>query len=143
MLALSPQEHVNISAVMHYRMEFGKNHVYKLQSRPEDDLREGMKLPPHRRGKILFGDDVTYARLVHAFKNGAEIHTTSLSDQFTYEQFFDMHGESALILFYIDQKGRVLIASDESEITPEPGWSVISLIMDNHISADEPLTVKA
>ena len=45
MLALSPLENVNLSAVMHYRMELGRNNVFIIQSKPQEKVSERVKIP--------------------------------------------------------------------------------------------------
>lgn len=127
MLAMSPYESENIAAVMHYRMELGKNSVYVIRSRGEERVSKPMKIPTQRRGTFLFDQDITYANLSAELSSGGEIKTTRFTDQFSYDDFIEMHGESASTLFFIDAKGRVHVAGEGNNIKIEPGWLAISL----------------
>jgi hypothetical protein len=128
MLALSPYETENIAALMHYRMELGRNSVYMLQSnRPNElgDIEAGVSV--ERKGKVLFGSDVTYGFLFDALTAGGEIKTSTLTEEFTYEMFVEQYPERIVQLFLIDTKGRVTIRGDNDRMRPEPGWAVIAL----------------
>jgi NhaP-type Na+/H+ or K+/H+ antiporter len=128
MLALSPNESENIAAAMHYRMEFGRNKVYVLQSRPGERLEEEMKFPFQRRGNVLFGSEVTYGFLADALAGGGKIKTTKITDKFTFEMFESQSGQQILPLFMIDAKERVLVKGENNKVHPEPGWAIISLL---------------
>lgn len=140
MLALSPLEHVNVAAVMHYRMELGKNKVFVVLSRPEKEEGDKMKLPPSRRGEVLFGRDVTYDQLDGLLAGGGEIRTTKITQRFTCEMYRDMHGDRVVPLFLIDPKGRVHVVTNSGTVCPEPGWTMISLFETRKSAAVEPPT---
>lgn len=128
MLALAPYESENISAVMHYRMELGRNSVYMLQSnRPEEQGETEPGVAVERKGNVLFGNDITYGFLFDALTAGGEIKSSTLSEKFTYETFVEQAGEQVVQLFVIDTKGRVTIRGDNGRVRPESGWAVITL----------------
>jgi len=127
MLALSPFESENVAAVLHYRNELGRNNMYVIQANPVHKVLESKKLPASRRGKLLFGKDVTYAQLAYAFSGDGEIRTTKLTEQFRYEKFKSLHGDKVLLLFMIDPKGRVHVCNGGDDVEPQPGWALISL----------------
>ncbi|GAB6194092.1 cation:proton antiporter [Desulfocastanea catecholica] len=128
MLALSPYASENIAALMHYRMELGRNSVYMLQStRAEEQDDKEMGVPTERKGKVLFGSAVTYGFLFDALTGGGEIRTSTFTEQFTYEMFVEQAGEQIVQLFVIDAKGRVTVRGDNDRVRPEPGWAVIAL----------------
>ncbi len=128
MLALSPYDSENIAALMHYRMELGRNSVYMLQSnRDEEQDDKDMGVPTERKGNVLFGRNITYGFLFDALTAGGEIRTSILSEKFTYETFVEQAGEQAVQLFVIDEKGRVTIRGDNDRVHPEPGWAVVAL----------------
>lgn len=131
MLGLSPWESENIAAAMHYRMELGKNSVYLIKSRYPGEASGAMKLQPQRRGQFLFGAEITFSGLADELSHGGEIKTTRFTDQFTFEDFTKMHDERAVPLFFIDTKGRIQAAGENSSFKPEPGWAVISLFRGN------------
>lgn len=128
MLALSPYESENIAALMHYRMELGRNSVYMLQSnRGEEQDDQEMGIPTERKGNVLFGSDINYDFLFDALIAGGKIRTSTLSEKFTYETFVKQAGEQVVQLFVIDAKGRVTIRGGNDRVRPESGWAVIAL----------------
>lgn len=70
LLALSEHENLNVAAIMHYRMEFGQNNVFLLQSRSDQGLSPKLKVVSRRRGYTLFGSRVTYESLAAMLKRG-------------------------------------------------------------------------
>ncbi len=128
MLALAPQESVNLAAVLHYRLELGKNNVYLVQAKPIDEPSVKQRKSAYRWGKLLFGEEVSYASLAEALKAGASIKTTKLTENFGLADLFATHGQQTLPLFAIDPRERIHVFSFEEEVVPEAGWSVISLV---------------
>jgi NhaP-type Na+/H+ or K+/H+ antiporter len=128
MLAMSPHENENVAAIMHYRLELGRSNVYFIQSRRQETAAETLQLPLSRRGRLLFGKDITYSLLDSALTNGAEMRATKITEQFDYDAFCRQHGKKAIPLFVIRKKGRVQVMEDGLITQPEPGDLAISLI---------------
>ncbi len=128
MLAFSDQDSINLAAALHYRMELGKNNVYVLQSQPAEDMSKALRVPASRRGRTLFGPEVTYDLLATAIAGGAQIRTTQLTESFGMDQLFETHGERTIPLFAIDPRERIHVFCAEQTITAEAGWSVVSLV---------------
>ena len=128
MLALAPQDSINLAAALYYRMELGKNNVYVLQSLPENGRSKNLQVSMHRRGRTLFGATVTYDQLAKALAAGAQIKTTQLTESFGMEQLLDTHGTQTLPLFAIDSRERIHVFCAENPVSAEAGWSVISLV---------------
>jgi NhaP-type Na+/H+ or K+/H+ antiporter len=128
MLALAPQESLNLAAALHYRMELGKNNVYVLQSQLENGLTKNQQVSALRRGRTLFGAELTYDQFATALAAGAQIKTTQLTESFGMEQLFDTHGEKTIPLFAIDPRERIHVFCAEDQVSAEAGWSVISLV---------------
>jgi NhaP-type Na+/H+ or K+/H+ antiporter len=127
MLALSSHEHLNVSSLMHYRLELGPNMVFAIQSKVATDASDNRTAAAIRRGKTLFGWDVTYAKLAGMLSRGAEIRTTRLTDTFNYQEFISAHNGEAILLFAMDIKKRLHVVIEERPLTPKAGWLLISL----------------
>ncbi len=136
MLALSPHDSVNLASVMHYRMELGKNNVYILQSKPVNGGTKSLNGSSSRRGKRLFGAEVTYETLEAALAAGATIKITDLTDAFGMTELLETHGEEMIPMFAIDERERIHVFSAEQEVEPEAGWSVISLVPETAVAHD-------
>ncbi|SDP59423.1 cation:proton antiporter [Desulforhopalus singaporensis] len=127
MLGLAPNESENTAAVMHYRLEFGKNNVYALDTGKNKGRKDNNSMT-QRRGQILFGTEVSYKELASCLESQGQIRTTGLSDRFSYDEYLALHQDNAIVLFFIDTRDRIRIVTHHNKIKPEPGWKVIALI---------------
>ena len=128
MLALSAHENLNVSSLMHYRLELGANTVFAIQSKVATNGVDNRTTAAIRRGKTLFGWDVTYAKLAGMLSRGAEIRATRLTDTYGYQDYLNTHQGEAILLFAMDSKKRLHVAVDEKPLSPRSGWLLISLI---------------
>ncbi len=130
LLGLSQNDHLNVLAVQKYAPEFGRNAVYALPPPRDRKTTDIHTAAEEQRGNILFGEDVTYARLASALAAGGEIKATTLSEEFDYDAYLAAYNGRVIPLFAISKKGNLRIFSDpEHNPTPQPGWTVISLIL--------------
>ena len=130
LLGLSQNDHLNVLAVQKYAPEFGRNAVYALPPPRDRTTTDVHTAAEEQRGNILFGEDVTYARLASALAAGGEIKATTLSEEFDYDAYREKYGNRLIPLFAISRRGNLRIFSDpEHNPVPQPGWTVISLIL--------------
>ena len=61
-------------------------------------------------------------------RNDAEIKSTQLSDEFTFEQYLNKYKGNIVPMFAIDDKKRLHVFVANGEMKPEPGWSIIAMI---------------
>ncbi|MBU2844989.1 sodium:proton exchanger, partial [Acidithiobacillus ferriphilus] len=80
------------------------------------------------RGRYLFGGDATYARLSQLLNDGWQIHTTLLSESFSWEAYQEKHRSGFLPLFVITGEHilRVMLAGET--IAPASGDRILALI---------------
>ncbi len=130
LLGLSQNDHLNVLAVQKYAAEFGRHAVYALPPPRDSKATDVHTAAEEQRGNTLFGNEVTYARLASALANGAEIKTTTLSDEFNYDAYLEKYQDRVIPLFAISRKGNLRIFGDaENPPAPQPGWKIISLVM--------------
>ncbi len=130
LLGLSQNDHLNVLAMQKYAPEFGRNAVYALPPPRDRTTTEVRTAAEEQRGNILFGGNVTYARLASALAAGGEIKATTLSEAFDYDAYREKYGNRLIPLFAISRRGNLRIFSDpEHNPVPQPGWTVISLIL--------------
>ena len=135
MLAVSTNEDLNTAAMMHYRMELGRNNVFLLQSRHQAEGSERKDLPTRGIGSTLFNKKLTYGQMASILsKEDGEIRTTKLNHRFDFKEFTKKHNHLAVPLFAISPKGMVHVFSQEQKITPKPKWSIIYLRGSNFYS---------
>lgn len=127
LLALSPLRGLNAVAGMRYQSEFGEQNIYTLLTSTEAHIPEKHQLASEQRGYVLFSPNLTYSKFASLLSQGAEIGSTKLSDEFTYEDFLATKGAVAIPLFAISPRGRLQVFVADGSMQPEPGWTLISL----------------
>ncbi len=130
MLALSAHNSLNTLACMHYRMEFGRNEVFTVQTASETELSDARKASPHLAGKALFGREITFSGLSALLAKGWKIRSTGLTDSFTFESYAQQYENRFVPLFAVSARGKLEIFTPEKEVHPLPGWTIISLIQE-------------
>jgi len=128
LLAVTPSDEVNTLACMEFSRIFGREGVYQLAPwNPNTPRRETAST--HMRGRTLFGSQITHSELAYRLNNGAQIKKTSITEEFTYEQFRQMYGRSAIVMFRIISTGqKLVVCTAEESPPPEPGQTLIVLV---------------
>ena len=127
LLAMTPNDEVNTLASMAYAERFGRSEVYQLAT-AEASIGKDERQASYRKGRILFAKPTTFDGLQKRFADGQRVKSTLLSEDFTFDDFLDRYGESALVLFRIDNAGKLLVATNETEMTPQSGQKIIALV---------------
>jgi NhaP-type Na+/H+ or K+/H+ antiporter len=130
LLALYPHESLNIAAIMHYRLEFGTENIFYLPTRPAGHVPANLQVTARRRGRTLFGPDITYATLASTLNQNGRITTVKLTAEFTFADFLARYDSGAVPLFAIDPRDRIHLFTLEAQVTPGPGWTLVSLVPD-------------
>jgi NhaP-type Na+/H+ or K+/H+ antiporter len=126
-LALTPNSEVNSLAAMHFSELFGRANVFRL-SAPGSEASRMAAAGRHYRGNVLFHDDLTFDELDRRFERGATVKCTSLTDEFTWDDFRAQHGDAAVPLFLCSPAHRLSIVTTEKAANPRPGDRVIALV---------------
>jgi len=129
LLAMTPNDEVNSLAMIAFADQFGRAGVFKLPAaKTVSGSARRTPAQEHQPGRILFAPDATYSHLARRFAEGAELRKTRLTEDFTYEDFRQRYGESALVLFRITDSGKLLITATEEDAKPQPGQKLIGLV---------------
>ena len=128
MLGLAEDHALNIIASMRYKPEFGLDHVFILTDESAIAGRDRQQVAAPYRGRYLFGGDATYVRLSQLLNDGWQIHTTLLSESFSWEAYQEKHRSGFLPLFVITGEHilRVMLAGES--IVPASGDRILALI---------------
>ena len=128
LLSMTPNDEVNTLAAMGFAERFGRAEVYQVAvSETSSDRTE--HVGAYRQGRILFDRRITIWQLEERFASGARVKKTTLTADFTYDDFLARYGESTLVLFRTDASDKkLLIATEESETSPRPGQKVFALV---------------
>ena len=123
-LALTPNDEVNALAALHFSEIFESTAVYQLAARADQESAERSALPPHLRGRPLFGGKVTYSMLNDRFNRGGEIAVVELTEDRPYEALVNEYDGDVVLLFVV-RNGELIVHAEEGQVTPQPGDKVI------------------
>lgn len=126
LLALTPNDEINALAALRFAPVLGRDNVYQLTperlvGKKKTDIAEEI------RAHYLWGFGINYRYLNEIFKSGAKAVTTMLSEEFDYEDYVEKNREGFIPLFIVS-KNQIEVITADSEVSPEPGSKIISII---------------
>jgi hypothetical protein len=128
-LALTRNDEANSLACKHMEDEFSSSEVYQLQ--PKESIRTDDQPSRFQLGRILFDTSATYDRLAELLEHGATMKQTTLTEQFTFEDYRAQYSDDFLLLMTI-RDGVATVSADDNAIEPEPGTTILSLAKENN-----------
>jgi NhaP-type Na+/H+ or K+/H+ antiporter len=132
LLAMSTHRELNSLACVHYREEFGRDKVYRLRNLSPEESHGRASLAGSLLATALFADDMTHARFADMLLDGWRVKSTRLTETFDWPHFIEQYGSRTVLLFGVEEKGDLRIASSRHELEPRPGWTVIALVSSQH-----------
>lgn len=138
LLAMTTHRERNTLACVHYRQEFGREKVYRLRVLTQEESTDRMALAGRLQAPPLFDGEMTHARFAELLTRGWQIKSTKLSATFDWPHFVEQHSSECLLLFGVEEKGTLRVASAKRELEPRPGWTVIVLVPPNAADMPEP-----
>ncbi|HEX7732993.1 MAG TPA: sodium:proton antiporter [Rhodanobacter sp.] len=128
LLAMSTHRERNTLACVHYRQEFGREKVYRLRNLAPHESTDRAALADNLLAPPLFDDTMTHARFAELLARGWRIKSTRLSATFDWPHFVEQYGSDSVLLFGVEERGTLRVASAKRELEPRPGWTVIVLV---------------
>jgi len=128
LLAMSGRLNLDTLACLRFKSEFGANNVYELKTTREKHTEDKHIVSTKHRGYELFNEDADYGNLAYRLRNQAEIKSTQLSDEFTFEQYLKKYEGGIVPMFAIDNKQRLHVFVANGEMKPKPDWIIIAMI---------------
>ncbi len=89
---------------------------------PAGMLMIGRLAPP------LFDEAMTHGRFAQLLDAGWRIKSTRLTATFDWPHFIEQYGSNTVLMFGVEEKGTLQVASTKRELEPRPGWLVIALV---------------
>lgn len=132
-LALTPNDWVNTLAVRQFRRIFGRAACYQLPS--DEESRGDVKTRAVAQGRRPFVEGASYASIEHMFAEGAIVKATKLSEEFNYDAFCTLYGDTALPLFVLQEDGRLSIPTQDAPFNPPPRGTLIAIVSDSAAAA--------
>ncbi|QYY36170.1 sodium:proton antiporter [Ruficoccus sp. ZRK36] len=121
-LALTANDEVNSFAETTLTHFIEKGDIYPLRSEREIDASSTSKTV-----NPVFGQDVSFTWLKREFERGAKLNHVTLRENFELAQFEEHYGNRALLMFCVDDDGKVRIFSAKTRIKPRIGSTLVFL----------------
>jgi CPA1 family monovalent cation:H+ antiporter len=128
LFAMSARPNQDAVLAMNFRPVFGALNIYELPINAEG-VTAKHQVATRFRGKHLFGEDVTYNKMAGWLHAGAEIRSTLLTDEYSYESYLDSDKDNCVPLFAFDATGRLRVYTSEPSFEPVAGWRMLGLII--------------
>jgi NhaP-type Na+/H+ or K+/H+ antiporter len=111
MLAVTPNDDLNRLASLEFSHDFGSANVYQLATKEERAGERRQTSSDRIQGRKLFGSDSHFTNIASRFEQGATVKKTRLTAEFTLQDFFERHGDSAMIMFVVTRAGKLKIVT--------------------------------
>ncbi len=124
LLAMTPNDEVNLLACLEYGHLFGRANVYRLA--PADTPVDRWALGSNVHARTLFRDGMSYGEMARRHGQGHVIRRTQLTAEYSLEDHRATHGDP-LILFIV-RDGKLLVRSADDSWEPRENDVLISLV---------------
>ncbi|MEO5830580.1 MAG: sodium:proton antiporter [Rhodanobacter sp.] len=128
LLAMSTHRERNSLVCVHYRQEFGREKVYRLRNLTPKENTDRAAIAGSLLAPPLFDETMTHGRFAEMLEQGWRIKSTKLSATFDWPHFIEQYGSNMVLMFGVEEKGALRVASAKRELEPKAGWTVIALV---------------
>jgi NhaP-type Na+/H+ or K+/H+ antiporter len=128
LFAMSTNRERNALACVYYRQELGRGKVYRLSNEDGEAHNVRTQLGGDLAAPALFDAQMTHERFLDCLAEGWRIKSTRLTATFDWPNFIEQYGSPTVLLFGVEEKGALRVASVKRELEPRPGWTVIALV---------------
>ncbi len=126
-LVMSPYRQLNPLVTFHFQDVLGIDSVYGLNNADIASARHQLS-ESYLKRLSLFGENISYAKIVNLMAKGAILKVTNITENFTFERFKRRYGETAMPLLYITKEDKVTVVSGEGKMNFPVGIELISLL---------------
>ena len=128
LLAMSTHRERNSLACVHYRQEFGRQKIYRLRNLSPQENTDRAALPGSLLAPPLFDEQMTHGRFAEMLEQGWRVKLTRLTATFDWPHFIEQYGSHTVLMFGVEEKGVLQVASTKRALDPKAGWLVIALV---------------
>lgn len=124
LIAVHPRNEQNMLTTLRYKSEFGSRNVYRIKTNERNNERGNVH--EEWNSAWLFDNDITYNKLMSIDSDKAQIRTTNISENYTFEQYSSDNVDS-IPLFALNPADKLFMFSSKASFIPTKGWKIISL----------------
>ena len=136
LFAVSRNAEMNQLSCTYFAHDFGRPNVYLLPVSLDEKANGSTKHEPSLAlpGRRLFPEDVSLSKLLSLMSHGADIRTTRISEDYSFEQFLLEH-PSRIVLLAFSDKGKIEAYQSRLPSVIAKGWTVVSLAVESEAVA--------
>jgi NhaP-type Na+/H+ or K+/H+ antiporter len=138
LVALTSNGEANSLATLHFAGIFGRKEVYQLTPAGGREAVRSTVSPLYLTGRFLFDETATESFITKRFNEGAKLKRSPITERFTWKDWQDKYGESALPMFVITKEKKVTVATADRKVKAREGETVIALVT---VPPDDATTV--
>lgn len=139
MMAMTQNDEVNSLAVRECRTMFDRAQLYQL-SFDTANLHARRGLTKNLMGRALFADDLTFSQMKDLHSVGARFKATTLSEEFTYEDYLERYQGGTNLLCVLDENNSLSVNTVGDPLAPVAGQTIISLVSSTVVPEEQPPT---
>ncbi|MEX2473186.1 MAG: sodium:proton antiporter [Gemmatimonadota bacterium] len=122
LLIATPNDEFNTLAAIRAVESRDRAHVYQLAPSGGSDA-----VAARPRARLFVSPQLTFITASEAMLSGGTFRSTSLTEQFTFEDYRERYGARATPAFLVERSRLVGVFSADSSLTPSPGQTLVSL----------------
>ncbi|MCA9250238.1 MAG: cation:proton antiporter [Phycisphaerae bacterium] len=128
LLALTPNDSINLLVVQHYAEVFGKANSYQFA--PRKAYAKAHSFDKRHHGRLLFNESADFDHLNDCIRRGFTIKATPLTEEFGVAEFLQRYGGSLVPLFAITESKRIRLFTTDRSVAAEAGETIVALVED-------------
>lgn len=128
LIAATPNDEVNSLAVQRFAHIFGRAQLYQVAPHRQTSKSERQSVSREFLGRILFDDAANFEDLERRIASGHVVKTTTLTDEFTFDDYRTLYGSSAVVLCRVTPMKTVSLNTAGADLDPQPGDAVVALV---------------
>ncbi|MEC5425201.1 sodium:proton antiporter [Virgibacillus sp. C22-A2] len=106
--------------------EFGRRHVFKLNTREQQDKKSTSPIWTVS-GEVLFSEEIVIEELIEKVETGYQFKKTHLTEAYSYDDFRKDRNTKVIPLFNLKPSGKLQFFTDEQKVKVETEDVIISL----------------
>lgn len=133
LLSMTSNDEVNALAALHFREIFSNEEVYHLPGKSKD-IEKGKQIPLNLRGRLLFGEKITFDFLSESFSKGAEVKAIKLTEEFDFKAYKEKFKNNFIPLFFVTEQKELEVVTTDVPFAPTPNQTIISLFLNENLN---------
>jgi len=135
MIALTQNDEINSLAVSQCKTLFDRAHLYQLSFNVQNQ-HSRLGLTKNLMGRALVSKELTFSKLRELHQLGATFKRTTLSDEFSYDDYLQRNQGGAFLICVVDENEALEFNTIDAPLEPTAGETIIALVTSTSVPSD-------